>query len=177
MNSIFHRTCNTTYECRLLTDSDLDTYNEYKKNVLRDALTNAKTPESQIKEITGDITPISTVEQTRHRVLFGLFDGEKMIGETSIAFSPTSTFTGSHILQAYAGKRLANLLYDIRIQYLLQKTKTKSAITHIEPHKYKSAYAATRNGFTQDFSDSAKFTINLDELRNELAEYELTCMP
>ena len=119
MRPIFHRSRGKTYECRLLGDNDLGALNLYRRLANRDIFKKAGIPDELTEEMIAGTSAAEAPLNTRQRAYFGLFDDYKMIGETSIALGRRCTFTGSHILSDYSGKKLANMLYDIRITYLL----------------------------------------------------------
>ena len=87
-------------------------------------------------------------------VMFGLWDNDKLIGQTVIAFDPDNrkrlaVFCESEIDPEYRGKGLAKSLYDARKQYVEEIGFKGEIETHIKPDNIPSLKAANRNGFFQ----------------------------
>lgn len=85
-------------------------------------------------------------------VIFGLFDGDKMIGQTAIFFNDTdeAILVGSEIHPDYRGRGLSSQLYDIRKRYLNDIDFKGSVEAHIRPDNWPSIAAAERNGFCRN---------------------------
>jgi len=92
---------------------------------------------------------------TIHRgsfVMFGLWDRDKMIGQSSIDFidaggKKSALFAGSEIADAYRGQRLVGKFYEARKQYLTAIGFEGEVLTTIRPENHSSLKAAARNGF------------------------------
>lgn len=87
-------------------------------------------------------------------VLFGLFDGDRMIGQTSITFledekGKFALLAGSEITDAYRGQRLVDIFYQRRINYLKDIGYNERIIMTIHPDNANSHKAAARNGFVK----------------------------
>ncbi len=85
-------------------------------------------------------------------VMFGLWDDDKMIGQTAITFLPKEDRTiallaGSEIADGYRGRRLVDKLYQARMEYLQQNGFDGEIRTTIRPDNTRSKTAANRNGF------------------------------
>jgi len=86
--------------------------------------------------------------------LFGLWDGDQMIGQTMIAFDPDgpdrrAVFCESEIIPEYRGRGYAQHLYDARMRYLKETGFDVEIEAHIKPDNQPSLKAAQRNGFQQ----------------------------
>lgn len=84
--------------------------------------------------------------------LFGMFDGEAMIGQTSLSFIDnegvnTAYFAGSEITDEYRGQRLVDKLYDVRTEHLRRIGFDGPVMMTISPDNESSHKAAARNGF------------------------------
>lgn len=91
---------------------------------------------------------------TQPFVLFGLWDQDKMIGQTSISFintdkGRTALFAGSEIRDDYRGLRLVDKLYEIRTEYLRRIGFDGPVMLTINPDNDSSHKAAARNGFVK----------------------------
>lgn len=85
-------------------------------------------------------------------VMFGMYDRDKMIGQTSIQFINTNGKTaallaGSEIADDYRGQRLVDKLYQARREYLSNTGFPGEILTTIRPENTSSRTAAARNGF------------------------------
>ncbi len=85
-------------------------------------------------------------------VMFGMFDREQMIGQTSIQFikngeQTTALFAGSEMADDRRGQRLVDKLYQARKEYLQATGFQGPVITTIPPGNGASRTAAERNGF------------------------------
>lgn len=86
--------------------------------------------------------------------LFGLFDKDKIIGQTSIRFTKNENGSiailgGSEITDSYRGLRLVDKLYEFRMNYLRQKGFEGDIRMTIAPNNTPSQKAAARNGFVK----------------------------
>ena len=86
-------------------------------------------------------------------VMFGMFDKERMIGQTAIQFirngeQTTALFAGSEMADDRRGQRLVDKLYQARKEYLQTAGFQGSVITTIPAGNGPSRIAAQRNGFT-----------------------------
>lgn len=86
--------------------------------------------------------------------LFGMFDGHKMIGQTSLSFmdidgTRTAYLAGSEITDDYRGQRLVDKLYDTRMEHLRRMNFDGPVIMTIHPDNTNSHKAAARNGFAK----------------------------
>ncbi len=84
--------------------------------------------------------------------LFGMFDRDQMIGQTSIQFirnkeETTALFAGSEMADDRRGERLVNKLYQARKEYLEAIGFQGKIVTTIPPGNSGSRAAAERNGF------------------------------
>lgn len=89
---------------------------------------------------------------TRPFVLIGLWDKDKLIGQTSISFidkGRTAYFAGSEILDDYRGLKLVDKLYEVRTEYLRRIGFNGPVMMTINPENESSHKAATRNGFVK----------------------------
>lgn len=89
---------------------------------------------------------------TAEFVMFGMFDRNHMIGQTSIQFirngeETTALFAGSEMADGRRGERLVNKLYQARQEYLHSIGFQGPIITTIPPGNEGSRKAAERNGF------------------------------
>lgn len=85
-------------------------------------------------------------------VMFGLWRGDKMIGQTAIWFTSEKNekiahLAGSEIADEYRGQRLVNHLYKARMDYLAQIGFQGPIEVSIKPDNINSQKAAKRNGF------------------------------
>ena len=85
-------------------------------------------------------------------VMFGLWQGEKMIGQSSINFieedgKKIALLAGSEIADDYRGRRLVDRFYQARMQYLRDIKFEGEIMTTIRPENENSIKAAQRNGF------------------------------
>jgi hypothetical protein len=179
MQEIVHQVSGKTYSCRLLTDDDLEALNVYKRRILEEAMQRSRVPAQQINKIIDGIVSVDAPVQAREKLIFGLFDEGQMIGETNIVFAPRCKFTGSHVLRSYAGNRLSNLLYEVRISYLIEHTQINMVEAQIERDNQPSRKAAIRNGlkikglggaFFAHSSNADTYVLDLRPLRECLDE-------
>lgn len=89
---------------------------------------------------------------TGDMVMFGLWDGDRMIGQSSISFLDTpegkiALLAGSEIADEYRGQRLVDRFYDARMQYIRDSGFEGTIQTTIRPDNISSQKAAGRNGF------------------------------
>ena len=87
-------------------------------------------------------------------VLFGLWDKDRLIGQTSISFiktdkGNTALFAGSEITDDYRGLHLADMLYQTRMEHLRRIGFNGPVMTTINPTNIASHKAAARNGFVK----------------------------
>lgn len=93
--------------------------------------------------------------QAGNFILFGLFDDNQMIGQTSITFlnneeySNTALLAGSEITDNYRGRRLVDNFYNTRMNYLKNIGFNGDIIMSIHPDNIPSQKAAARNGFVK----------------------------
>lgn len=85
-------------------------------------------------------------------VMFGLYDRNKMIGQTSIQMvnangKTAALLAGSEIADDYRGQRLVDKLYQARMEYLNDAGFAGEILTTIRPENTRSRTAAARNGF------------------------------
>lgn len=83
-------------------------------------------------------------------MMFGLWRGDAMIGQSSICFledGKTALLAGSEIADAYRGQRLVDHFYSARMQYLKNIGFSGDIRTTIRPDNEPSQKAARRNGF------------------------------
>jgi hypothetical protein len=91
-------------------------------------------------------------------VMFGLWQGATMIGQSAIDITVTdgdkkATLAGSEIADAYRKRGLADRFYAARMQYLADIGFDGEITTEIKPDNIASRKAAERNGFV----DTGKF--------------------
>lgn len=85
-------------------------------------------------------------------VMFGMYDRDKMIGQTSIQMvnsngKTAALLAGSEIADDYRGQRLVDKLYQARREYLNNAGFPGEILTTIRPENTRSRTAAARNGF------------------------------
>ncbi|MBI1273354.1 MAG: GNAT family N-acetyltransferase [Alphaproteobacteria bacterium] len=84
-------------------------------------------------------------------VMFGLWDGDKLVGQSSIDFTVdndgrvTALLAGSEIAPQYRGHGLVDKFYQARMKYL--EDFNGDIITTIKSDNHASIKAAERNGF------------------------------
>jgi RimJ/RimL family protein N-acetyltransferase len=84
-------------------------------------------------------------------VIFGAYDGEKMVGQTSLYYDRdnVAVFAGSERADAYRGKRIGDMLYEARIKHLRETGFVGQVLTTIRPNNEESHKAAARHGFSR----------------------------
>jgi RimJ/RimL family protein N-acetyltransferase len=87
-------------------------------------------------------------------ILFGAFDGEKMIGQTGLYFADingenVAVFAGSQRRDEYRRMGVGDALYEVRKQYLREAGFTGRVITNIWENNRESQAAAGRHGFAK----------------------------
>ncbi len=98
---------------------------------------------------------------TQPFVLFGLWDKDRMVGQTSISFitmdkGKTAYFSGSEITDDYRGLRLADKLYEVRTEHLRRIGFDGPVMMSIHPDNTRSQNAAARNGFVKTGEQDAQ---------------------
>ena len=89
-----------------------------------------------------------------HNVMFGLWDKDKMIGQTGIFFEEqdgqsVAMLQGSEIAKEYRGFGLSQTLYEARMNHLKEIGYRGKVITSIRPDNEYSLRAAKKNGFKE----------------------------
>ena len=87
-------------------------------------------------------------------LLFGMYHGGKMIGQTSISMMEidgkrTAYLAGSEITDEYRRMGLADKLYEVRMEHLRRVGFEGPVMMTIHPANSPSQKAAARNGFTK----------------------------
>ncbi|HPF79019.1 MAG TPA: GNAT family N-acetyltransferase [Alphaproteobacteria bacterium] len=150
MKPVFSRTSNITI--REIGPDDWQAYKAYYKS-----LSNPRhfSGYLQDKDIDAPETGTQFFEDAfreKNFVLFGLFDEDRMIGQTSITFledekGKFALLAGSEITDAYRGQRLVDIFYQRRMNYLKDMGYDGRIIMTIHPDNTNSQKAAARNGF------------------------------
>ena len=172
--TIHHYTYRNRYSARLLDDTDIHAFQAFKIEMLREALRQSKLDDKGIERIMQDTPAVEAPINSRQKIIFGLFNDDAMVGEIDITFSPKATLTGLHILPSHTGKRLANMLYEAGIIYLLEQTNLPFIDGNIEAAKVNSRRSAEWNGLVRqdvkrhfgEQSSSLVYRLDLDELRD-----------
>lgn len=85
---------------------------------------------------------------------FGLFDGSALIGITAVFTWPedatgrTAMLAGSFIADAYRGRQLSRLLYDIRLEWIRQRRRFTRVVVGHRLSNEASRRANQHYGFT-----------------------------
>lgn len=87
-------------------------------------------------------------------VMFGLFDHDKMVGQTGIYFkgegeNNVAVLAGSEITPSYRKNGYSRDLYEARLRYLKDMEFSGKVITAIRPDNVPSLAAAERQGFVK----------------------------
>ena len=87
-----------------------------------------------------------------HAVLFGLFDDDKLVGQSGLYFNqdtqpPSAYLAGSEIADAYRGNRLVDMFYEVRMKYLRDINFQGDISMTIHKDNTASPKVATRNKF------------------------------
>ena len=86
---------------------------------------------------------------------FGLFDGDTLIGITSVfrwdedPSGETATLASSFILEAYRGQKLSRLLYEVRLAWIRQQKHFKRVVVGHRLSNEASRRANQHFGFVQ----------------------------
>lgn len=103
--------------------------------------------------VAGDVPEAVAAEKWKSHmaryVPFALFDGDKVIGTTSVCFqsSDKASLTGFLITPEYRKQGLADHLYDAGKNHLKEIGFEGRVIVEIQAHNQPSMKAAQRNGF------------------------------
>lgn len=155
MDSILQQSEGSIYNIRLLQEDEASLYKSMRLEAIQTepAMFRCSTPAE------AELSDEEWQERIKHpRAVFGLFEGEQLIGMTSILLlDEEEGYLGqSYIRKDYRGKKLSGLLYRIRMDWAKKMQLKRLSVSHRESNIISKA-ANQRSGFKYSHQESVNW--------------------